>query len=165
MPFGLPKGSTKTTMKKNLLFLLMTVAFAMSGLSIAQAGHPLIQNGWLKSATDASVTIMLPPAGAIEATFNFAPNVKITFNGGVAGTPADLQALATTMGKTRILMNMRRDKAESLTVVIVGIKADKPAAPAPAAAQAGTDSEPAKPSSEAAPAQPSVEKTAETPVE
>jgi hypothetical protein len=69
------------------------------------------------------------------------------------------------MGKTRILMNMRRDKAESLTVVIVGIKADKPASPALAAAQAGTDSEPAKTSSEAAPAQPSVEKTPETPVE
>ena len=153
-----------STMKKNLLFLLMTVAFAMSG-SIAQAGHPLIQNGWLKSATDTSITIMLPPAGANEATFNFAPNVKITFNGGADGTPADLQALAASKGTSRILMNMRRDKAESLTVVLVGIKADKPAAPAPAAAQAGTDSEPAKPSSEAAPAQPSVEKTDETPEE
>jgi hypothetical protein len=138
---------------------------ALIGSSVAQAGHPLIQNGWLKSATDTSVTIMQPPAGATEATFNFAPNVKITFNGGADGTPADLQTLATTMGKTRILMNMRRDKAESFTVVLVGIKADKPAAPAPAPAQAGTDSEPAKPSSEAAPAEPSVEKTAETPEE
>jgi hypothetical protein len=150
---------------KKILHFLSFAALAVICSSVAQAGHPLIQNGWLKSATDTSIPIMLPPAGAKEATFNFAPNVKITFNGGAAGTPADLQKLATTMGKTRILMNMRRDKPESLTVVLVGIKADKPAAPAPAPAQAGTDSEPAKPSSEAAPAEPSVEKTAETPEE
>lgn len=117
---------------KKILHLLSFAAFAFLYSSVAQAGHPLIQNGWLKSATDTSLTILLPPAGNSEATFTFAPNVKIAFDGS-DGTPGDLQTIAATMGKTRILVNLRRDKPESSTVVLVGIKAPKPAPPAPAA--------------------------------
>lgn len=119
-------------MKKILHLLSFAAAFAFVCSSAAQAGHPLIQNGWLKSVSDTSLTILLPPTGNSEATFIFAPNVKIDF-AGAGGTLADLQSIATTMGKTRILVNLRRDKPESTTVVLVGVKAPKPALPAPAA--------------------------------
>jgi hypothetical protein len=119
-------------MKKILHLLSIAAVFAFVCSSVAQAGHPLIQNGWLKSVTATSLTILLPPTGNSEATFTFAPNVKIDFTG-ADGSVADLQRIATTMGKTRILVNLRRDKPESTTVVLVGIKAPKPALPAPAA--------------------------------
>ena len=119
-------------MKKILLLPVYLFAFAMIGSPLCQAGHPLIQNGWLKSATGTAVTILLPPTGKDEATFTFAPNVKISFEGS-DGTPADLQSMAASMGKTRILLNLRRDKPDSSTVVIVVIKAQKPVAqPTPA---------------------------------
>jgi hypothetical protein len=119
-------------MKKILHLLSIAAVFAFVCSSVAQAGHPLIQNGWLKSVTATSLTILLPPTGNSEATFTFAPNVKIDFTG-ADGSVADLQTIATTMGKTRILVNLRRDKPESTTVVLVVVKAPKPALPAPPA--------------------------------
>lgn len=98
----------------------------------ALASHPLLQNGWLKSATDNSVTLTIPQGG--EMTFTFAPAVKIEFAEGQAGTAADLQTMVSQMGTQRIIVNIRRDVPESSTAVIVGIKAPKPAAAAPAAA-------------------------------
>lgn len=112
-------------MKKNLLATALATILILFGSFIAHAGHPLLQNGWLKSATDTSLTIMLPPRGVEEATFTFAPNVKISFNGAV-GTQEELQAFVESMGKARILVNLRRENSESSTVVIVVIKADKP---------------------------------------
>lgn len=119
--------ANKTIMKR-ILLLSFSAALAFICSSVAQAGHPLIQNGWLKSATDTSVTIKLPPRGEEEATFTFSPNVKISFNG-AHGTQEDLQAFAESIGKARILVNLRRENSESSTVVIVVIKADKPDSP------------------------------------
>ena len=116
-------------MKKALFAPALATILVFLGSFMAHAGHPLIQNGWLKSATDTSVTIALPPRGVEEATFTFSPNVKISFNG-ADGTPEDLQAFAESMGTARILVNLRRENSESSTVVIVVIKADKPDAPA-----------------------------------
>ena len=121
---GISFVAIKTIMKR-ILLLSFAVALAFICSSVAQAGHPLIQNGWLKSATDTSVTITLPPRGVEEASFTFAPNVKISFNG-ADGTPEDLQAFAESMGKARILVNLRRENSASSTVVIVVIKADNP---------------------------------------
>ena len=121
---GISFVANKTTMKR-ILLLSFAAALAFICSSVAQAGNPLFQNGWLKSATDTSITIKLPPRGEEEATFEFAPNVKISFNG-ADGTPEDLQALAESMGKARILVNLRRQNSESTTVVIVGIKSDRP---------------------------------------
>jgi hypothetical protein len=116
-----------TPMKKILHLSAFFLALTMMGSALCQAGHPLIQNGWLKAASDTTITILLPPVGKDEATFTFAPNVKISFEGS-NGTPADLQSMAASMGKTRILLNLRRDKPDSSTVVIVVIKAQKPVA-------------------------------------
>jgi hypothetical protein len=124
---GISFVANKTIMKR-ILLLSFAVALAFICSSVAQAGHPLIQNGWLKSATDTSITIKLPPRGEEETTFEFAPNVKISFNG-ADGTPEDLQAFAESMGKARILVNLRRQNSESTTVVLIVIKADKPDSP------------------------------------
>ena len=121
---GISFASIDTIMKR-ILLLSFAVALALICSSVAQAGHPLIQNGWLKSATDTSITIKLPPQGAEEATFDFAPTVKISFNG-ADGTIEDLLAFAESMGKARILVNLRRENGESSTVVIVVIKSEKP---------------------------------------
>ena len=112
-------------MKKNLPSPALVGILMFFAFSAAHASHPLLQNGWLKSVTETSVTIKLPPKGVDEATFEFAPNVKISFNG-VDGSPADLQELAESMGKTRILINLRRETPESSMVVIIAVKADHP---------------------------------------
>lgn len=112
-------------MKKTHFAPAFATILVFLGSFMAHAGHPLLQNGWLKSATDTSITIKLPPRGVEEATFTFAPSVKISFNG-ADGTPEDLQAFAESMGKARILVNLRRQNSESSAVVIVVIKADNP---------------------------------------
>jgi hypothetical protein len=125
-------------MKKNLAtpaFISILMFFAFSAV---HASHPLLQNGWLKSVTDTSITIKLPPQGAEEATFEFAQNLKISFNG-VDGSTAELRDLAESMGKTRILLNLRRETPESSMVVLIAVKADIPTSSTP------TPTEPAPP--------------------
>ena len=131
-------------MKKHFSNLLLsTVGFLIVCIQPALAGHPLLQNGWLKSATDTSVTLDIPQGG--EMTFNFAPAVKIEFADAQVGTAADIQAMVSQMGTQRIIVNIRRDAPESSTAVIVGLKAPKPV-PAPPAA------EPAAPAAASTPA-------------
>jgi hypothetical protein len=126
-------------MKKTLPIPALVGILMFFVFSAVHASHPLLQNGWLKSVTDTSVTIKLPPQGADEATFEFAPKLKISFNG-VDGSPADLQELAESMGKTRILINLRRETPESSMVVLIAVKADNPNSSTP------TPTEPAPPS-------------------
>ncbi len=134
-------------MKKTLTALLLS-SFGMLILCMqpALAGHPLVQNGWLKSANDTSVTLTLPK-NAPDLTFTFAPDLTIDFSGDVKGTAADLQAMVAQMGKERIIVNIRRDAPESTTAVKVGIKAPKPA-PAPETAPAADSGAVATPATE-----------------
>jgi hypothetical protein len=130
-------------MKKTILLAAITSLIAL--VQPALAGHPLLQNGFLKAATENSVTIAAPKVG--DMTFNLSEKTKIRF-AGEDGTAADLQALASQMGSQKILVNIRRDVADSPNAVLVGLKVAKPAAAAPAAPAP----EAAAPAADAAPA-------------
>lgn len=122
-------------MKK--ILLVAAIISMMALVPSAIANHPLIQNGWLKAATENSVTIAAPKGG--DMTFNISEKTKIRFSG-EDGTAADIQALAAQMGSQRILINIRRDAPDSPNAVLVGLKAAKPASATPSSPPAPNSS-------------------------
>ena len=142
-------------MKKFLTNLLIpSLSVLIVCIQPALANHPLLQNGWLKAATENSVTIATPKGG--DMTFNLSDKTKIRF-AGEDGTASDIQALAAQMGSQRIIINIRRDAPDSPNAVLVGLKVAKPAAAPPAAPASTPEStettpEAASPSADEAPA-------------
>lgn len=112
----------------NKTLLLTTIVSVLAMLEPSWAGHPLLQNGWLKGATDNSVSIDIPKGG--EMTFQLSEKTRIVFNG-VEGVPGDIKTVVSQMGTKKIIVNIRRDAPESMNAVLVGLRVDKPSATAP----------------------------------
>jgi hypothetical protein len=108
---------TSSSTLKTLLFT--TASLVLSG-ALAIAAHPLIFNGVIKSITDTTVQLG-------DTTFTMVPTCKISFDDGPATVAEVTAAMATN---PRLVGVIRREAPESTNIVILVVKANKPAAPA-----------------------------------
>jgi hypothetical protein len=124
-------------------FLVTTASLVLSGV-FAVAAHPLIFNGVIKSITDTTVQLG-------ETTFTMLPACKISFEE-APGTVAEVTAAMAA--NPRLVGVIRREAPDSTNIVMLVVKANKPAVPAATPAAPATDSAPAvQTPAEAAPAE------------